>query len=367
MVHFWAILCGLLLVSAPRLSLSTENVEAFDNIEQESSNCEDRCDSNDQTTGDACKRGCRLFSISEWVTSNLTEVEGDCFSACKEAYQEESTSNRNACINGCQFAKPIAEKRKAKLSELEPSIHLQYVFPLSNLYIEAKNPFEDMFNEPSLDDDGMMNQMMGAMARSFSRMNSMMYSSARATQIIEVDDGDNHEIVIIEFGDPEINTPHPNEKKVMLNTDSGGSKTTLDDIIESNLQTNANSKPFFYEFNFMNEFKDEKPDDSYWRSVKSKFQEWWDCFSKKSSLPELVLLLFWLSTLLLLLAACALQFQSSKKMSVNGDLAYITDTKGKLPSHVKYYPVPEGGKKSPYFMASVVGTREEKVPLNDPR
>ena len=47
-------------------------------------------------------------------------------------------------------------------------------------------------------------------------------------------------LLILQFGDPEINTPHPNEKKVMLNTDSGGSKTTLDDIIESNLQTNAN-------------------------------------------------------------------------------------------------------------------------------
>ncbi|XP_044882216.1 transmembrane protein 59 isoform X2 [Mauremys mutica] len=77
----------------------------------------------------ACQRGCRLFSICQFVDDgidlNLTKLE--CDSACTEAYSQ--SDEQYACHLGCQNQQPFAELRQEQLMSLMPRIHL--LFPLT--------------------------------------------------------------------------------------------------------------------------------------------------------------------------------------------------------------------------------------------
>ncbi|XP_043818512.1 transmembrane protein 59 isoform X1 [Dromiciops gliroides] len=77
----------------------------------------------------ACQRGCRLFSICQFVDDgtdfNRTKLE--CESACTEAYSQPG--EQYACHLGCQSQLPFAELRQEQLMSLMPKMHL--LFPLT--------------------------------------------------------------------------------------------------------------------------------------------------------------------------------------------------------------------------------------------
>uniref|UniRef100_A0A6B2F330 Transmembrane protein 59 n=2 Tax=Bothriechis TaxID=44726 RepID=A0A6B2F330_BOTNI len=78
----------------------------------------------------ACQRGCRLFSICQFVDDgiDLNRTKMECDSACTEAYTSQS-DEQYACHLGCQNQLPYAELRREQLMSLMPKIHR--LFPLT--------------------------------------------------------------------------------------------------------------------------------------------------------------------------------------------------------------------------------------------
>nr|XP_019967117.1 PREDICTED: transmembrane protein 59 [Paralichthys olivaceus] len=77
----------------------------------------------------ACQRGCRLFSICQFVreSEDLNQTKSECESTCQEAYTH--TDEQYACNLGCQSQLPFAEQRHEQLEAMMPRIHL--LFPLT--------------------------------------------------------------------------------------------------------------------------------------------------------------------------------------------------------------------------------------------
>ncbi|KAF6345888.1 transmembrane protein 59 [Rhinolophus ferrumequinum] len=77
----------------------------------------------------ACQRGCRLFSICQFVDDgiDLNRTKLECESACTEAYSQ--SDEQYACHLGCQNQLPFAELRQEQLMSLMPRMHL--LFPLT--------------------------------------------------------------------------------------------------------------------------------------------------------------------------------------------------------------------------------------------
>ncbi|XP_013862931.1 transmembrane protein 59 isoform X2 [Austrofundulus limnaeus] len=78
----------------------------------------------------ACQRGCRLFSICQFVRDgdNLNQTKSECESTCREAYTQ--TDEQYACNMGCHNQLPVAEQRLEQLEAMVPRIHLLYPLTL---------------------------------------------------------------------------------------------------------------------------------------------------------------------------------------------------------------------------------------------
>ncbi|XP_061694363.1 transmembrane protein 59 [Syngnathoides biaculeatus] len=74
----------------------------------------------------ACQRGCRLFSICQFVreSKDLNRTTADCQSTCHEAYTQ--ATEEYACNLGCHSQLPFAEQRHEQLEAMMPRIHLLY-------------------------------------------------------------------------------------------------------------------------------------------------------------------------------------------------------------------------------------------------
>ncbi|KAF1383621.1 hypothetical protein PFLUV_G00133770 [Perca fluviatilis] len=78
----------------------------------------------------ACQRGCRLFSICQFVrdSEDLNQTKSECESTCHEAYTH--SDEQYACNLGCQNQLPFAEQRHEQLEAMMPRIHLLYPLTL---------------------------------------------------------------------------------------------------------------------------------------------------------------------------------------------------------------------------------------------
>ncbi|KAG7229053.1 hypothetical protein INR49_013172 [Caranx melampygus] len=78
----------------------------------------------------ACQRGCRLFSICQFVrdSEDLNQTKSECESTCREAYKQ--ADEQYACNMGCQNQLPFAEQRQEQLEAMMPRIHLLYPLTL---------------------------------------------------------------------------------------------------------------------------------------------------------------------------------------------------------------------------------------------
>lgn len=362
----------------------SEDVDAaFDSVMGDSSQCKSMCsDSFPLHTYDkpsnleACQRGCRLFAICEWVEDDddFNNTLDACSDACTEAYNSTDGQQLSSCVIGCKSAVHPAEERKTKLEKEDPHIQLVVGDPIhspSHLFFSSlmMDPVDDFFSQVSqhplmMSADNSMQRMMNYVGQ-FLQMDSLMSS-------LMGDDGTSDEIIIISFNSPEINTQHPLEKQVKLNTDENPvhMKTTLNDKVESNLQTNL------YGHDLMNlKYRSDGKGDLWFDYyddfdhfenpvARDHLQEWWDCFTKKAGLPELTLLFFWLSTMILLIMCATMQFPSKNdknKLSISGDLAYIRETKGRVPDFLRVYGHPDIVQ----FTEVKAYRPDEKVPLRN--
>merc|ERR1712168_258758 len=113
---------------------------AFDRILEDVTPCEESCAKSysphtnpDSTSNDACERGCRFFTISEFISegsdhgngvdgaANAHPVKTTCYNSCVEAYNETSDSTV-ACKFGCDAQERATSQDKEE--EGKPSIHM---------------------------------------------------------------------------------------------------------------------------------------------------------------------------------------------------------------------------------------------------
>ncbi|XP_070775077.1 transmembrane protein 59 isoform X2 [Enoplosus armatus] len=89
----------------------------------------------------ACQRGCRLFSICQFVrdSEDLNQTKSECESTCREAYIQ--SDEQYACNLGCQNQLPFAEQRHEQLEAMMPRIHLLYPLTL------VRGLWEDVMNQ----------------------------------------------------------------------------------------------------------------------------------------------------------------------------------------------------------------------------
>ncbi|XP_019712297.1 transmembrane protein 59 isoform X2 [Hippocampus comes] len=89
----------------------------------------------------ACQRGCRLFSICQFVrdSKDLNHTTADCQSTCQEAYTQ--VNEQYACNLGCHNQLPFAEQRNEQLEAMVPRIHLLH--PL----MFVRDFWEDMMSQ----------------------------------------------------------------------------------------------------------------------------------------------------------------------------------------------------------------------------
>ncbi|XP_075953660.1 transmembrane protein 59 isoform X1 [Anarhichas minor] len=89
----------------------------------------------------ACQRGCRLFSICQFVRDgdDLNQTKSECESTCREAYTH--SDEQYACNLGCQNQLPFAEQRHEQLEAMMPRIHLLYPLTL------VRGFWEDMMSQ----------------------------------------------------------------------------------------------------------------------------------------------------------------------------------------------------------------------------
>ncbi|CAM9670341.1 unnamed protein product [Lampetra fluviatilis] len=77
----------------------------------------------------ACERGCRLFSICQFVDDgvDLNGTRYECLAACMEAYKR--AEEQVACSTGCDSQQPLAVLRQKQLMSMVPRIH--FLYPLT--------------------------------------------------------------------------------------------------------------------------------------------------------------------------------------------------------------------------------------------
>lgn len=119
------------------LACTTVSADVFDGVLGNTASCHKTC----QLTYSlhtypreeelyACQRGCRLFSICQFVgdSEDLNQTKAECDSTCREAYTQ--SDEQYACTLGCQNQLPFAEQRQEQLLAMMPRIHLLYPLTL---------------------------------------------------------------------------------------------------------------------------------------------------------------------------------------------------------------------------------------------
>ncbi|XP_077462582.1 transmembrane protein 59-like [Stigmatopora argus] len=124
-----ALVAVLLAFVAAAVAATVSSLEVFDNQLGDISYCKKQCQLAVKNKGpakdaimNACHRGCRLYSICQFVNGNagFNTSKDECQGACQEAYVK--LVEQDACTTGCasQPSEPEIKRRKLKAMTLRP-------------------------------------------------------------------------------------------------------------------------------------------------------------------------------------------------------------------------------------------------------
>ncbi|KAG1969944.1 transmembrane protein 59 [Pimephales promelas] len=287
--------CGILISFCCIFTSSSASSEVFDGVLGNTASCHKTC----QMTYSlhtypreealyACQRGCRLFSICQFVgdSRDLNETQSECESACREAYSQ--SDERYACNLGCQSQQPFAEQRMEQLLMMMPRIHLLYPLTL------VRGFWEDMMSQ----------------AHSFITSSWTFY--------LQADDGK----VVIFQSEPQIQfipqfefQTDETEESQSTFVDQGMKSPVYKDYPRSSIQ--ERDRDMFIDGS--------NSDDDY---------KLFNCLSRNPWLPSWILTTtLVLSVFVLIWICCATvstaveQYVPAEKLSINGDMEYMKNPK----------------------------------------
>ncbi|XP_045906838.1 transmembrane protein 59 isoform X2 [Micropterus dolomieu] len=132
-LSFFVCILGLFVL----LACTSASSDVFDSVLGNTASCHKSCEMTyslhtypREEELYACQRGCRLFSICQFVRDgeDLNQTKSECESTCREAYTQ--SDEHYACNLGCQNQLPFAEQRHEQLEAMMPRIHLLYPLTL---------------------------------------------------------------------------------------------------------------------------------------------------------------------------------------------------------------------------------------------
>ncbi|CAH1774311.1 unnamed protein product, partial [Owenia fusiformis] len=293
--------CKILLAVFLSFFIESAAQGVFDHVLSDVSPCEDICVNtfplHTYEKADHlcyCRRGCRLFSIVEFVNDNadVNKTKETCRESCKEAYPIKEDGD--ACIIGCASQVPFAIKRQQQL-ELEaleePSIHM--LFPVMMVHDMYSNMVDKLRNQMTVSwsfymqaDDGKMIVMKSEPRFEFNTGSSILDGSKTMNYI-------DTNLAVLD------NSATPNVKNSQIDT----FERDLRDI----------------------DFSMEEADSQ-------NSSDWLECIAKKTGLSRLFLSLTILCSALAMIWLCFTtaatapdQKLKPQKLSIYGDLEYLKE------------------------------------------
>ncbi|XP_067824672.1 transmembrane protein 59-like [Heptranchias perlo] len=143
---------ALLLLSAAACSPAAPDPDPFDSLLGDTTRCQSLCRSTFPQAGQpreaplsACQRGCRLFSICQFVDgiSGLNSTRAECEAACLEAYAQ--MEEQYGCNTGCKEQFLEADRRQKQLQTVNlaaPSLSIfDYVSNLCSDIVSSAQSF----------------------------------------------------------------------------------------------------------------------------------------------------------------------------------------------------------------------------------
>ncbi|KAL4236606.1 Transmembrane protein 59 [Mactra antiquata] len=125
----------------------------FDSIFDDVSSCKEVCRNTftphtfeKSNSEECCDRGCRLFSMVEFIYDDVNKTTQVCMSSCKEAYTD--VDEMEACKLGCKNQKPFTLDGILKDDPWEQHIHL--VDPVSYMHSWYSNVFNNIMSQASV-------------------------------------------------------------------------------------------------------------------------------------------------------------------------------------------------------------------------
>ncbi|XP_064604640.1 transmembrane protein 59-like [Liolophura sinensis] len=298
------VVCFLLIFTVLCL-VSRSNADLFDTLLRDASPCVDLCtDTYSPHTNEksyqhaSCRRGCRLFSIMEFlaeqsdanVTKELCHMMEACyiFAACSDAYDQRDDSE--ACQTGCSHQQPLSLRNKDW--EQPEDLDTHFLYPLMYVHSFYSNMFDKVKEHMTVQWSLYMQQ-------------------------------DNGQLVVVQS--------QPRE------------------YIRENLQGDGFNTPFHLETNLFPLDSAATPDSkrSQLRSIRedgpssyslavdpNNFQssDWLSCISSKTGLPRLILTGVVLLSAGVMIWLCLTAANTApdhhvkaEKLSINGDLEYLKE------------------------------------------
>ncbi|XP_078461810.1 transmembrane protein 59 isoform X1 [Lampetra fluviatilis] len=266
----------------------------------------------------ACERGCRLFSICQFVDDgvDLNGTRYECLAACMEAYKR--AEEQVACSTGCDSQQPLAVLRQKQLMSMVPRIH--FLYPLT-----------------------LVSSLCGNLMSS-----AQSFISSSWTFYLQADDG---KVVVFQVrsappeSQPELELEIPN-----LHLAFGGlmaasqQREKLDQDFLPRLQRVASSEEDVRQFAAEHEAKREERSNSGESSFQLLYEEhakhdFLSCMSRRSGLPRWILAFTLILSIVVLLWLCCATTATApdqyirlpQKLSINGDLQYLKELYLKMP------------------------------------
>ncbi|KAI8509094.1 Transmembrane protein 59 [Branchiostoma belcheri] len=258
----------------------------------------------------ACRRGCRLFSIVEFIgeSQDLNATKDACDAACMEAYRH--VDDRYGCSIGCRSQVPFARKRKQQRDEEVQKIH--FLTPM----MMVRNIYSDLLSR----------------AQNYMSVSWSLYMQS-----------DNGKIIVLK-SEPEVFVDRiiPEDDNFHFPRSELRPEVSLDLLDDLDLELDDRRlQPREPRLQRISQ-------DANWPGRPQPAADWLGCVSKKSGLPRWLLSsTLFLSVLAILWLCCATsataQEQTLKqpKLSIYGDMETIVAQQKSAPGSVVEVPTLE--------------------------
>ncbi|KAH3698293.1 transmembrane protein 59-like [Dreissena polymorpha] len=297
--------------------------DVFDSILDDVSSCKQACKNTftphtfeKSGSEECCNRGCRLFSMVEFIYDDLNTTTEVCISSCQEAYTVKD--DFEACKLGCQSQKPFAIEHLLADDPWEQHIHL--VDPFSYLHGVYSSMFNTIVSQATVSWTMYMSNSDGTV---------MVVKSPSQYKVMSMGPGGvdtlNDDEITASFIETNIK-PLDNSATPYLKTHSYGAQRNDDDLIHlSARDIDASIGPH---------------DDH---------MDWLSCVATKTGLPRLLLswlllmcaiVMIWLCLSAAVTAPEQKVYTEPKKLSINGDQEVIAEmlAKGVKPCYPQVRP-----------------------------